>query len=79
MKVKELINYLSELDLDTEICVCDINGDVECVEGLSERHREVYLVRESKPWEQGEDYYEYWTLKPEDKKILSSKKIFLLW
>jgi hypothetical protein len=79
MKVKKLINFLLRMDAETEICVCDINGDIECVEGLSNRHKEVYLVREAKPWDQGEDYYEYWTLSPKGKKVLDTKKVFLLW
>ena len=79
MTVAELINYLQKVDPKTEVCTCDINGDVEAISGLANREKEAYLVREAKPWNQGEDYYEYWTLNPNSKETLDQKKVFLLW
>ena len=79
MKVKKLIIYLKKLDENLEICTTDLNGDVECIEGFLDKEREVSLVREPKPWDGGDDYYEYWTLKPGDKEILDKKRVFIIW
>ena len=79
MKIKDLIGYLHNLDGDLEMCTCDLNGDVQCIEGFLDKERTAYLVKEPKPWQGGEDYYEYWTLKPEKKEILNQKQVLIIW
>lgn len=79
MKVEDLISHLKDLKPSLEICTCDINGDVEKVEGFSDRERVAHLVREPKPWNGGQDYYEYWTLNPKGKEALDQKEVFIIW
>lgn len=79
MKVKDLIFHLKGIDPELEVCECDINGDVQPIEAPINKERSVYLVREPKPWDRGEDYYEYWTLYPKELERLDEKKVFVIW
>lgn len=79
MKVEDLVSHLEKINPNLEVCCCDINGDIEPVEGALDREKTAYLVRESKPWSGGEDYYEYWTLHPRALEVLEEKKIFIIW
>jgi len=79
MKVRDLISHLEEINPNLEVCCCDTNGDVEPISGALDREKIAYLVREPKPWNGGEDYYEYWTLHPADLEILEKREVFIVW
>ncbi|MAG59315.1 hypothetical protein CMO96_00805 [Candidatus Woesebacteria bacterium] len=79
MKVRCLIDHLENIDPNLEVCAADFQGDVAPFHDAFKGTKQIYLVREPKPWNEGEDYYEYWTLYPEKRKILDERTVFIIW